>query len=231
MTAMTADEFCAQVKLFFWRKGKLPKREEFNVEFGTTIDIAKWDKWTNSEKFNEYCVANGITDSKYLIRAQLEVIDLLTNPSLPMTFSQKLKKAGVSPDKFRNWQKNPTFLKVLRERTNAMGETERHAVYSSLVDRASKGNAQAQRLYLELIGDYTPSTKVEQTNVTGTREIVLKLIEAIQRHVDPLTLTKITADFELIITGVADKKPEPDGLFLSIPTSPPEPEEMKLLDV
>ncbi len=205
---MNSKDFSAQMKVYYWRYMKLPTYEEFIEEFQVELEQETFDKWCSSDGFRKFCETNDIVDNKIVTLEQIRCIEAVLDTEIP-NFLDKFKMAGVSPAKFRAWQKQPAFMKLLTERTNALAVEERHKIWTTLTKSAEKGDMRAVRLFFELNDEMPkPPPRVINTPVAAahnpfgnTREIVMKLVEVIQRHTDPVTLAKITADFERVMLG------------------------------
>lgn len=213
---LTLKAFCATVERFHFKYGTLPTRSEFEGEYGVELSQEKWEAYTTHDEFHKYCSIRNLTTTRYATPEMIQIADAIldtTIPSLPL----KLKSVGLTIKDYNKVKNNQTFLAVLRERTNRLPERERSSVFASLVRRANDGNVGAAKLWLELTGEYTPSTKgTLEIATTSQREIVGALLEVLQRHVSPEKLMAIANDFEAVLLNQgADSKallPKPRAL-------------------
>lgn len=209
---MKHSEFAASYEVYYFRHDKNPTRAEFNFEFDTSVSEEEWENWTNSPAFLNYLEKRGVVKN-HITPKQLELIDKLLDLSIP-TLNLRLKAAGVTQQEFIQYKRQPEFRKVLRDRTNALTEEDRFEVIQSLTKRAKEGSVSAQRLWLEMSGDYVPTAKLQgSVHITDTQNTVRQLIEIMQKYISPQTMGVIVAEFESVILGTKALPPPTNNLI------------------
>lgn len=148
------------------------------------------DKWNEAEH-------NGAVLRSNLRPEQAQVLAMVLEPSRD-SFQQRLRKAGITAATWMNWMQDPMFEEAVRVSSENMLGASQAAIHASVVDVASKGNVQAQRLYYELTGRHDPAKQqmIEFKNMIGL------LLEVLTRHVtDPVILNRINSDLDRVING------------------------------
>lgn len=209
---MKHSEFAASYEVYYFRHDKHPTRAAFNYEFDTEVSEEEWEKWTNSAPFLNYLEKRGVVKA-HVTPKQLELIDKLLDLSIP-TLNLRLKAAGVTQQEFIQYKRQPEFRKVLNDRTKALTEEDRFEVIQSLTKRAKEGSVSAQRLWLEMSGDYVPTAKLQgSVHISDPQNTVRQLIEIMQKYISPQTMSVIVAEFESIILGVKSLPPPTSNIL------------------
>ena len=129
---------------------------------------------------------------------QVYCIGILTDPSNKRDMAGKLRQAGVTYHTYRNWLKQPTFARAIKQVGEDMLGDHMSDVHTALMRSAIDGNMKAVEIYYQMTGRNDPSQK----KVEDLQRMVSMLLETIFRHVrDTDTLASITADFEKVMQG------------------------------
>lgn len=197
-------EFLAFYELYYWRHSRVASPVDLKLEFKYTISDENYAKYlAKPDNFlhlmnREVPLPQDVQPR--LKPKQLELIRELVNPANKLTLSQKLKSCEVSALAYQNWLNEPLFAAVLYEETNKATNNSRSAIFKALTNEATSGNVPAMKLYLEMSGEYTPKQTLVGTE-TEFKQLTLKLIEILKRHVDEQTLMLITAELETVLFG------------------------------
>jgi len=144
---------------------------------------------------------------------KVSALSELTNPADTRPIHAKLKDLGIKMATFNRWLQDSDyaaqFATVAKRRLSAAVPLVNQAVISS----ALSGSVQAQKLFLELAGEYTPNQNITiQTITPEIKGIVLLLIEVIQTHIhDNETIMKIADDFDKVMSSQTGQPALPAG--------------------
>jgi hypothetical protein len=148
------------------------------------------ERWTES-------IHNGAVLRSQLRPEQAHVIAIMLEPGRE-NFHAKLKKAGITSTTWMGWLNEPLFAEAVRVASENMLGAAQTAVHASVINGASSGNVQAQRLYYELTGRHDPVKQQMQ----DMNNVVRLLLEVLTRHVtDPGVLEKIQSDLGRVMAG------------------------------
>lgn len=207
------QEFAACYEGYFWRRGFVPLSvQELNGEWGTKFSEELWKESLSNPSLIEYFEKRGV-DNPYaprpvLTEKQNDFLRVLFDPTDPSPLAAKMKKAKVSNTEYSAWMRDPTFENLMREEADKRFEYTYADVLGSLGREASRGNVQAIKLYLTLTGRYSEAQPgVSVTINQDLRLLTQKLLEILQRHVDPQTLALVHGEMEAV-------------LFPNLPTTP-----------
>jgi len=147
-----------------------------------------------------------LTNKDYLSPEQLAVANSILNLADKRSLTKKLQDFQVSPAKYANWKKNPSFNAYLRERSEQLLGDSIADVHLALIDSATSGDVQAIKLLYEVTGRHTQNSKQE----INVQQMLVGVIEAIQVHVrDPDILRAIANDIQdntgTVIKGEIEK--------------------------
>jgi len=113
------------------------------------------------------------------------------------SLNSKLKSLGVTEQTWRSWMKQKRFKSYVNQRAQEVFHDFEPEARIALMQSVSKGDFNAIKYYFEMTGVYNP----KQEEVLQVQIIITKLMEAIQRHVEPKQLEAIQLEFEAIISG------------------------------
>ncbi len=198
------QEFVACYESYFWRYNRIPlTAKEINAEFGTTFTETQYNNVLSLESlikyFNDRAIPNPKAPRPVLTPIQLDLLRVITDPTDFRTLGQKLKSINVSQAQLSSWMRDATFARLMREETTRQFQDNRTYVLNGLLKEASKGNVAAIKLWAEMTGEYVPGQATTVHVTVETKEIVQKLLEVLQRHVDPDTLELITGEMEKVL--------------------------------
>jgi hypothetical protein len=148
------------------------------------------DRWNEAEH-------NGAVLRGHLRPEQAQVLAIVLEPSRE-SFTAKLRKAGITAATWMGWLNEPMFAEAVRVSSENMLSASQASVHASVINGASSGNVQAQRLYYELTGRHDPAKQQMQ----DLNNVVRLLLEILTRHVtDPAILGKINSDLDRVMGG------------------------------
>lgn len=137
---------------------------------------------------------------------QMYCISILTDPThKAKTLTQKLRLAGISYSKYRNWLKQPTFSRYLNNLTEGMLTDHVGDLHTVLMSKALAGDLNSIKYVHELSGRHDPN----QQQVKDLEKIVDALVEIISQEVtDQTTLTRIANKMSLVMASATSIKGE-----------------------
>jgi hypothetical protein len=130
---------------------------------------------------------------------QQTVLLKLADPLDRRSLSVKLKELGVPMPRYQAWLKQPLFREHYEQQSIDNYAEALPAIRSRLIEKAESGERWATELIFAKTGEYNPA----QQEVESARAIVLKVVEAVIRHVrDADTRKAILADVALYASTV-----------------------------
>lgn len=190
-------------ELYYMRHQKPPSREQLCREFKVQYSVETWENFFSTKKNQVLITDRGVPlpdgTVPRITPRQLEWIHFLMNPGNTGSMSAKAKSFGINLHTHYEWLKNPLFAEALRHETTKLAAGERMRVIGSLVQEAATGNVQAQKLYLELTGEYRPGVTVTAANANESRVMVAKLVEVLQRHLTSEQLEAVSLELEAVL--------------------------------
>lgn len=137
--------------------------------------------------------------------AQLSALHVFANQHDRRTPTQKFKALRITSQQFNRWMQDPVFSRTLNSRVQATFKDQGFRVFQSLLESAASGDFNSTKLYMEMNGHYTPSSRQTSTNVSVSVKSVDLLIEVILRVLGPLPdgqqlISQITNGFEEVLT-------------------------------
>lgn len=228
--------FVACYEGFYWLNNRVAgSAQELNKEYNTAFTESDFNKALTHESIVKYFEERGVPNPKaprpVLQPKQLKFIQMILDPHDNRLMSQKMKECGVSSVEHTAWMRDPHFARLIREETTQALENGRAQVLRSIVREASQGNVAAQKFYMELTGEYTPSAKGgTQVNVSVGQDVRLLtqgILEILQRHVHPDTLALVANEFEELLfpaarSAVRRLLTPPKQLIVPVETDEPE---------
>lgn len=182
------------------REGVFPTVKEV-YESWPKITKRTYEKIFATPEFKQALEARGIHMEEYpgLTEEQAMAVLLLSDPTDRRTTTAKLRQLGISQPKYHAWMRQPLFSRTLRERSEQnLGDAIPTAL-NRLVGNVEAGDQRAIEKLLEVTGRYNP----QQTEMNNAREVILRLVEIILKHVqDPDTKKAIMQDLTETMTVV-----------------------------
>ena len=175
-----------------------PSRDRLAYEF-PAYDEQRIEKQTEVALKKLEVKGYDVKKVDYLSPQQLAVANAMLNLADRRSDKKKLEDFKVSPAIYANWKKQDKFNRYLRERAeevlgNSIGE-----VHLALIDSATSGDIGAMKLFYDITGRHSPGSK----QVENVRGMLVRVIEAVQRHVkDPAVLQAIATEIQLATSEV-----------------------------
>lgn len=200
---LTSEErkVARHIEHIFATEQVVPSLAQLEAEFPTINIPALFQEDPFREALHrKYLLGQYENREQGLTEKQLLLISMLSNPADTRKLKLKLDEAKITAEQYRHWLLDRNFTAALRRQVEHIFAERTPEVLMSLADSAASGELQAQKLYLELTGRYTPQSKV--TVQTDINQVLEMAVEAIQRHVhDAQVLTAIAEDFDKIMRG------------------------------
>lgn len=125
---------------------------------------------------------------------QQTVLLKLSDPFDRRGLASKLKDLTVPMARFQAWLKQPLFKELYEQHTKANYEEALPAIRQRLIGNAEAGDQRAIELVFAMTGEWNPN----QQHLEDARTIVLKVVEAIIKHVkDVKTREAILSDVSM----------------------------------
>jgi hypothetical protein len=125
---------------------------------------------------------------------QQTVLLKLSDPFDRRGLASKLKDLSVPMPRFQAWLKQPLFNELYNQHTKANYEEALPAIRQRLIGNAEAGDQRAIELVFAMTGEWNPN----QQHLEDARTIVLKVVEAIIKHVkDVKTREAILSDVSM----------------------------------
>lgn len=130
-----------------------------------------------------------------LTREQQAVIAALNNSRDNRSDVKKLSDLGVSARQFSGWMHSKRFTEHMRDSAENVLANSIADGHNALIRGVRKGDTNAIKLFFELTGRYNPAFE----NQVNLQDFMIKVIEAIQKHVrDPLVLQALAGELQMI---------------------------------
>ena len=125
---------------------------------------------------------------------QQTVLLKLSDPFDRRGLASKLKDLSVPMPRFQAWLKQPLFNELYNQHTKSNYEEALPAIRQRLIGNAEAGDQRAIELVFAMTGEWNP----QQQHLEDARTIVLKVVEAIIKHVkDVKTREAILSDVSM----------------------------------
>ena len=124
---------------------------------------------------------------------QIALLNILSDTSTNINLGARLKKAGVTPAKFKAWKRQRAFVEAYNRLTQIELSDAANAVDLALVSKAQSGDLRAIMYYNDLVGR-GPNDK-KAVDAMQFAKIVLEAVMKIEK--DPEKLKAISAEIEL----------------------------------
>lgn len=218
----------------YWRRGSLPSYEDITSD-GVLLDEALfYETWSNP-RFLDGLRGRGIPehllaamsgtspdyspagksafDGRVLTEQQLTVANVMLDVLDKRSRLKKLTELGVSTAEYNSWLRDPLYRRYCLERSEGILEEAQPIAHLSLVDRVTQGDLSAIKYLNSMTGRYREKTsagvEVNVNNIQAGSDLLIKVVEVIQRHVkDPDLLSAIGDDILKIANPEPITKPQ-----------------------
>jgi hypothetical protein len=149
-------------------------------------ELVKTDEFVNALK------TRGIEIDRYggLTHEQQVCIGVLADPFDKRQIAAKLKSVGIPMGRYLNWKKNPIFMAALEQQSAGAYREVLPELRNRLIERAEGGDMRAIELIFAKTGEYDPAAQ----NVEDARQLVLKVVESVLRHVKDVSARQAILD-------------------------------------
>lgn len=188
----------ATVDILYRRTGKTPTVHEAYVEW-PKIPKKTYGSVFATQEFRDALTLRGITYDERLglTEEQQLAILALTDPTEQRSTKTVLTGMGIPMGKYQAWMRNAQFSRELERRTEETTRQLKNAAIMRLNANVDKGDQRAVEFALALTGRYSPNQAAVQDAMT----VVNALLEAVQKHVDPSTMSAIVKEVKAKATG------------------------------
>lgn len=216
------------IELHFTKHSQVPTIEKLHEI--TDIPISQIEEAFDDEDFvqilrHSYLYEFYNTAPGDLSLPQLSALHVFSNQHDRRTIQQKLKALRITSQQFNRWMSDPIFSRTLNSKVQLAFKDNGWQVFQSLLEQAAGGDFNSTKLYMEMNGHYTPSSRQHQTNVNVSVKSIDLLIEVILRVLGPLPdgqnlISQITNGFEQVLTTGSLTPDMPELLPPAKPQSP-----------
>lgn len=223
MTRLTKAQFAGTYKKLFWEHRHVDL-ELLKKELGVTQ--AQVDSVMQTTNVMETLAAFHIPTEqpKGLSPRQVVWVNALASVNDNRTLRAKAKEFGITVQLHEAWMRNPKFVQFYRNRLYDTVKENNPAVHLAVTKNALSGDVSAQKLYLELQGDYRPNDHRVNVKVDFT-QTVDQLIEIIQQECTPEQTLRIAQRFGELMSAQEQINPlAPVGTVIDVceaPLTPP----------
>lgn len=220
------EELAAFIELLYWRNGTVPTVTDLNAAFNLNLSKQQLDIYLSNKRIRDYLIKERhvpLDAHARLTAKQLDWIRVACDPSDMRPVQIKMKELGITRADLTAWQGNQFYQQVMFEQATRGFQNARHGVLRSLAVEAIGGNVTAQRIYLEMTGDY-----VQQSKITGevkitheVRQTINLVLDVLQRHVGPEIIEAVAMELE---TATIPGLPGAAPVDLPLPVVPPSSE-------
>lgn len=124
---------------------------------------------------------------------QIALLNILSDTTTNINLGARLKKAGVSPAKFKAWKRQRAFVEAYNRLTQIELSDAANAVDLALISKAQSGDLRAIMYYNDLVGRGPDDKKA-----VDSMQFAKIVLEAVMKHEkDPAKLKAISAEIEL----------------------------------
>lgn len=134
---------------------------------------------------------------KNFSREQMAAITTVINFEDKRPRTVKLKELGISPAQWQGWMRDEHFKTYLQEVSTSTLQDNLYVANEGLMKAVDRGDINAIKLYLEITGRHSDDVPA----MRNLKVMLSRLIESVQRHVDPATMRLIAQDFDMIQAG------------------------------
>ena len=211
MPAFTLEDqsFLNFVEQFWLAHERLPSQKETD-EAG--FKLTQWRRVVSSEDFKEELslrgiprsvleeLQNAIPDRKVLTDRQLSFISVYLDYHDKRSQTKKLAEAGISTGEWQQWILDPTFEKVLKQKSNAIVRGAGIAeADNALVQKVRSGDVRAIDYINALTGRFDRSASSTKEAPFDIKAFIVRVMESIQKNVkDPNVIEAIATDLLIL---------------------------------
>lgn len=225
-------EFLIWYEQQYWTRGTLPHYKHIKSLGIDMEEDWYWETWMNP-RFSDALRSRGIPEhlitehtnpndsltselsgrrSKFagrlLTEQQMAVANVMLDVHDKRSKLKKLTELGITTATYNNWLRDATYRKYCLERAEDLLLQGQSTAHLSLLNRVEQGDLTAIKYYNSMTGrfrekaDAAVQVNVQNNTVLGN-EVLIKVVEIIQRHVtDPAVLDAIASDvLELTRSG------------------------------
>lgn len=208
---------------YFIRKGVFPTYEGFYAEYPNS-GLSRHDylEYLSNNVVLSALSARGCSpeteetsslDRYLLSEEQVAVANVMLDTLDKRSRIKKLTELGISTATYNKWLRDPNYRKYVLDRSEALLLENQHVSHMSLIERVSQGDLGAIKYFNSLTGRFAEKQNAAvQINNYGS-DILIKVVEVIQRHIkEPEILEAIASDI-LRLTG-PNPNPEPSNVSM-----------------
>lgn len=218
------EELAAFIELLYWRNGTVPTHVELNQAFDLKLTARQLDAYINSPRIKQYLIEKRsvpIEARARLTAKQLDWIRVACDANDMRPVQIKMKELQVTRTDLNKWQGDQFYQQVMYEQASRSFQNARFGVLRSLAVEAMGGNVTAQKIYLEMTGDYRQQSSVDVKVTHEMRATINLVLDILQKHVDPNVLELVALELE---TAVVPGLPGAAPIELPNPVVPPRSE-------
>jgi hypothetical protein len=218
---------------YYWTHGRFPTYEqvleaaeqdkELSGPSGALAPLSglskdDWQKVTLSSTFVNSLVNRNMPPSDtalLLSEEQITVANVMLDLHDKRSKLKKLTELGITTAQYNSWLKLPAYRAYCLQRAEDLLEQAQPQAHLSLIGNVERGDLGSIKYFNALTGRYRevssgqPSVNVEVTNTTTSygQDVLVQVVEIIQRHVkDTAVLDAIASDILELTRGKATIK-------------------------
>ena len=224
-------EFLVWYEQQYWMHGSLPHYKAIKSLGIAMEEDWYWETWMNP-RFADSLRSRGIPEhlitehtapneslsteisqrkSKFagrtLSEQQMAVANVMLDTHDKRSKLKKLTELGISTATYNNWLRDPVYRRYCLERAEDLLVSSQHVAHLSLLNRVEQGDLTAIKYYNSMTGrfrekaDAAVQVNVQNNTLLGN-EILIKVVEVIQKHVtDTALLDAIASDILELTRG------------------------------
>lgn len=194
------------VEEFWHRNNRFPLETDWNRKIGEVPNLIDYsfEEALQNVTFRRSLKERGIkvpstsSGDWGLSKDQIAAIVTVVNFEDNRTRAQKLRELGISTTKWAGWMKSKEFVEFLQEMTATNLKNSLHVANEGMLKAMDRGDVNAIKFFYELTERHGGSIGA----IENVRLLISKILEAVQFHIkDPLVISAIGADFEIILSG------------------------------
>jgi hypothetical protein len=178
--------------------GRLPSLDETHALW-PRIHKDTVGELLQTNEFKQALILRGIEpgDNMGLSSLQHAFLLKLADPYDKRSMAAKLKEFGITSAVYSNWRRYRPFAKALEEQSKALYNDALPAIRARLVGKAESGDVRA----IEMVFDKTGESP-KANELADVKQVVMTLVQAVQKHCDTPTRMAILADVQLTLTAL-----------------------------
>lgn len=230
-------EFLVWYEQRYWSTGALPG---YQAVVSSGIEMEEdwyWECWMNP-RFVDSLRARGIPEhlieehtnpmdtldvnrrgkfkGRILTEQQMQVANIMLDTLDKRSKLKKLTELGITTVTYNNWLRDPVYRRYCLERAEDLLLQNQAQAHLSLINRVEQGDLTAIKYFNSMTGrfrekaDAAVAINVQNNTVLGN-DVLIKVVEIIQRHVkDPAVLDSIASDILELTRSGELLKPKPE---------------------